>query len=81
MELLQILQVLQQIFKLNNIVILEFVDIIFGLQWGDEGKGKISNSIAEEYDMVCRWNGGPNAGHTVYINDKKLNLLSPFEPF
>ena len=53
-------------------MILEFVDIIFGLQWGDEGKGKISNSIAEEYDMVCRWNGGPNAGHTVYINDKKF---------
>jgi adenylosuccinate synthase len=50
---------------------IEFVDIIFGLQWGDEGKGKISNSIAKNYDMVCRWNGGPNAGHTVYINNKK----------
>jgi len=51
---------------------LEFADIIFGLQWGDEGKGKISNSIAKEYDIVCRWNGGPNAGHTVYINEKKF---------
>ena len=49
----------------------DFVDIIFGLAWGDEGKGKISNAIAKDYDMVCRWNGGPNAGHTVYINDKK----------
>lgn len=50
---------------------LNFVDIIFGLQWGDEGKGKISNAISKNYDMVCRWNGGPNAGHTVYINEKK----------
>jgi adenylosuccinate synthase len=50
---------------------INFVDIIFGLQWGDEGKGKISNAIAKNYDIVCRWNGGPNAGHTVYINNKK----------
>jgi len=50
---------------------LKSVDIIFGLSWGDEGKGKISNAIAKNYDAVCRWNGGPNAGHTVYINDKK----------
>jgi adenylosuccinate synthase len=47
------------------------VDIIFGLAWGDEGKGKISNAISKDYDIVCRWNGGPNAGHTVYINNKK----------
>ena len=47
------------------------VDIIFGLAWGDEGKGKISNAISKNYDTVCRWNGGPNAGHTVYLNDKK----------
>ena len=50
---------------------LKSVDIIFGLAWGDEGKGKISNAISKNYDMVCRWNGGPNAGHTVYIHDKK----------
>lgn len=50
---------------------INYVDIIFGLQWGDEGKGKISNSISENYDIVCRWNGGPNAGHTVYIDNKK----------
>jgi len=50
---------------------IKLVDIIFGLAWGDEGKGKISNAISKNYDMVCRWNGGPNAGHTVYINDKK----------
>lgn len=47
------------------------VDIIFGLCWGDEGKGKISGALASKYNYVCRWNGGPNAGHTVYLNDKK----------
>jgi adenylosuccinate synthase len=50
---------------------IDYVDIIVGLAWGDEGKGKISSALAKNYDMVCRWNGGPNAGHTVYINDKK----------
>ena len=50
---------------------LEYVDIIVGLCWGDEGKGKISSAIAKDYDMVCRWNGGPNAGHTVYLNGEK----------
>lgn len=50
---------------------IEHVDIIYGLAWGDEGKGKISNAIAKDYDMVCRWNGGPNAGHTVWINNVK----------
>lgn len=47
------------------------VDIIFGLAWGDEGKGKVSSALSKKYDFVCRWNGGPNAGHTVYLNDKK----------
>lgn len=47
------------------------VDIIFGLCWGDEGKGKISGALSSKYNYVCRWNGGPNAGHTVYLNDKK----------
>ena len=49
----------------------DFVDVIFGLQWGDEGKGKITNAIAGEYDFVCRFNGGPNAGHTIYIDNIK----------
>jgi len=52
-------------------VMINKVDIIYGLAWGDEGKGKISNAISKNYDYVCRWNGGPNAGHTVYLNDKK----------
>ena len=50
---------------------IEHVDIIYGLAWGDEGKGKITNAMSKHYDWVCRWNGGPNAGHTVYINGKK----------
>lgn len=49
----------------------DYVDIIVGLAWGDEGKGKISSAMAKDYDMVCRWNGGPNAGHTVYRYNKK----------
>lgn len=50
---------------------IESADIIYGLAWGDEGKGKITSAMAKNYDWVCRWNGGPNAGHTVYINGKK----------
>jgi adenylosuccinate synthase len=50
---------------------IEYVDVIFGICWGDEGKGKISSALAKNYDYVCRWNGGPNAGHTVYLNGKK----------
>ncbi|MBK8736128.1 MAG: adenylosuccinate synthase [Saprospiraceae bacterium] len=50
------------------------VDVLLGLQWGDEGKGKIVDYLANKYDVVCRFQGGPNAGHTLYINDKKLVL-------
>ncbi len=50
---------------------IEVADIIYGLAWGDEGKGKITSAMAHNYDYVCRWNGGPNAGHTVYVNGKK----------
>ena len=46
-------------------------DIVYGLAWGDEGKGKVVNDMARHYDFVCRWNGGPNAGHTIYIKAKK----------
>ena len=38
---------------------------VLGLQWGDEGKGKITHLLAREAEMVVRFNGGPNAGHTV----------------
>ena len=50
------------------------VDVILGLQWGDEGKGKIVDFLAEQYDMVCRFQGGPNAGHTIKIGDNKYVL-------
>ena len=51
---------------------IENVDVIFGASWGDEGKGKISARIASQYDYVCRFNGGSNAGHTFYVGDKKV---------
>ncbi|MBX7224917.1 MAG: adenylosuccinate synthase [Chitinophagales bacterium] len=47
------------------------VDVILGLQWGDEGKGKIVDYLAEEYDIIARFQGGPNAGHTLVINGRK----------
>ena len=39
--------------------------VIVGAQWGDEGKGKIVDLLAQDSDLVCRYNGGPNAGHTI----------------
>jgi adenylosuccinate synthase len=50
------------------------VDVILGLQWGDEGKGKIVDYFAPQYDVIARFQGGPNAGHTLYVNDKKIVL-------
>lgn len=50
------------------------VDVILGLQWGDEGKGKIVDFFAPDYDVVARFQGGPNAGHTLYVEDKKVVL-------
>jgi len=44
---------------------------IVGLQWGDEGKGKIVDLLTEHFDFAIRWNGGSNAGHTVKVGDKK----------
>ena len=50
------------------------VDVILCLQWGDEGKGKIVDFFAKDYDVVARFQGGPNAGHTLYVEDKKVVL-------
>jgi adenylosuccinate synthase len=50
------------------------VDVILGLQWGDEGKGKIVDFFAPRYDLIARFQGGPNAGHTLYVKDKKVVL-------
>jgi len=48
--------------------------IVLGAQWGDEGKGKIVDLLAERFDIVARYQGGHNAGHTVYIGEKKFVL-------
>ena len=48
------------------------VDVILGLQWGDEGKGKIVDYFAKDYDVIARFQGGPNAGHTCISVTKKL---------
>jgi len=50
------------------------VDVILGLQWGDEGKGKIVDYFAKNYEVIARFQGGPNAGHTLYIGDNKIVL-------
>lgn len=50
------------------------IDVILGLQWGDEGKGKIVDYLAKSYDMVARFQGGPNAGHTLKFDGKKFVL-------
>ncbi|HEY8657607.1 MAG TPA: adenylosuccinate synthase [Hanamia sp.] len=50
------------------------VDVILGLQWGDEGKGKIVDYFAPKYDVIARFQGGPNAGHTLYVDGKKIVL-------
>ncbi len=50
------------------------VDVLLGLQWGDEGKGKIVDVLASKYQVVARFQGGPNAGHTLVINGKKFVL-------
>src|ERR1044071_6553865 len=47
------------------------VDVLLGLQWGDEGKGKIVDVLAPKYDVVARFQGGPNAGHTLEFDGIK----------
>lgn len=50
------------------------IDLIVGIQWGDEGKGKIVDRIAKNYDYIVRYQGGHNAGHTIVTGNKKLAL-------
>ena len=50
------------------------VDLLLGLQWGDEGKGKIVDVLTSKYDIIARFQGGPNAGHTLVFNKKKYVL-------
>jgi len=53
------------------------IDILLGLQWGDEGKGKIVDAISPDYDVIARFQGGPNAGHSLEFNNVKhvLHLI------
>ena len=46
-------------------------DLIVGIQWGDEGKGKMVDLLAQNYDYVVRYQGGHNAGHTIVVEGKK----------
>ena len=52
------------------------VDVLLGLQWGDEGKGKVVDVLTPRYDVVARFQGGPNAGHTLEFDGKKYVLRS-----
>lgn len=52
------------------------MDIVLGLQWGDEGKGKFIDLISEDYDITARFNGGANAGHSIERNGKRITLKS-----
>ena len=47
------------------------VDLLLGLQWGDEGKGKIVDVLTKKYDIIARFQGGPNAGHTLEFDGIK----------
>ncbi|MBC8485867.1 MAG: adenylosuccinate synthase [Bacteroidetes bacterium] len=49
-------------------------DVLLGLQWGDEGKGKIVDVLTPQYDIIARFQGGPNAGHTIEFDNKKFIL-------
>ena len=50
------------------------VDVLLGLQWGDEGKGKIVDVLSPKYDLIARFQGGPNAGHTLEFDNQKYVL-------
>jgi adenylosuccinate synthase len=52
------------------------VDVLLGLQWGDEGKGKVVDVLTPNYDLITRFQGGPNAGHTLEFKGKKFILRS-----
>src|SRR5664279_5554119 len=50
------------------------VDIAVGIQWGDEGKGRVVDLMANDYDIVARFGGGDNAGHSIEVGSQKLAL-------
>ena len=50
------------------------VVVVVGVQWGDEGKGKAIDLLSEETDVIARYQGGHNAGHTIYVDGKQFIL-------
>ena len=51
------------------------VDLLLGLQWGDEGKGKIVDVLTSKYDIIARFQGGPNAGHTLFLTAENMSYI------
>ena len=62
-------------YKFNKLY-MKKVDVVLGLQWGDEGKGKVVDVLTPNYEVVARFQGGPNAGHTLEFNGEKYVLRS-----
>jgi len=62
--------------KRNNLMNTGKVDVLLGLQWGDEGKGKVVDVLTPNYDVIARFQGGPNAGHTLEFEGQKYVLRS-----
>ena len=58
----------------SNKGVLMSATVLVGTQWGDEGKGKVTDLISGDFDVVCRYAGGANAGHTVIVGNTKLAL-------
>ena len=51
------------------------IEALIGAQWGDEGKGRVVDSIGSKIDIFARYQGGANAGHTVYVDGEKYRVL------
>ena len=54
--------------------IMKKVDVVLGLQWGDEGKGKVVDVLTPSYKVIARFQGGPNAGHSLHFGDTSFVL-------
>lgn len=61
---------------MHKITLIMNADVLLGLQWGDEGKGKVVDFLTPKYDIIARFQGGPNAGHTLEFEGKKFVLRS-----
>ena len=57
------------------------VDVLLGLQWGDEGKGKVVDVLTPKYDVIARFQGGPNAGHTLEFEGQSMCFAPSHQVF